>query len=93
MVKRALWGVMLNCDVSGEPFPGGESMAVTGATIDWAAMWAVPSMQGHEVLIKIFDSIERLLGRTSINIASTRLNFSHEMRMPSLDVSVKFIFA
>ncbi|KFY11583.1 hypothetical protein V492_04374 [Pseudogymnoascus sp. VKM F-4246] len=93
MGKCALWGVMLNLDVFDKLSPSGESIAVPGATLDWAAMWATPFMQGYGVHLEIFDSIERLLGRTSMNLASAGLDIVHEMRMSSFDVVVKFIFA
>ncbi|OBT39036.1 hypothetical protein VE00_10812 [Pseudogymnoascus sp. WSF 3629] len=86
MVKCALWGVMLNFDVFDELSPSGESIAVPGAIFDRAAMWATIFMQGHEVRLKIFDSIERLLGRTSMNIASAGLDIVHEMGMPNFNV-------
>lgn len=93
MVKFALWGVMLNFDVFDELSPSGESIAVSGAILDHAVIWAAIFMQGLEVCLKIFDSIERLLGRTSMNIASAGLDIIHEMGMPNFDVSIKFIFA
>ncbi|KFY05155.1 hypothetical protein V491_09192 [Pseudogymnoascus sp. VKM F-3775] len=93
MVKFALWGVMLNFDMFDELPPSGESIAMPGAILNHAAIWATTFMQSHKVCLKIFDSIERLLGRTSMNIASAGLDIVHEMGMANFDVSVKFIFA
>jgi hypothetical protein len=71
---------MFSFDVFDKFFQSGESIAVSGAFLDRAGIWA------------IFNRIERFLDRASMNIASFGQDNVHEMGMPSFDVIVKFIF-
>jgi hypothetical protein len=92
MVKCAVWGIMFSFDVLVKFFQSGESIAVSGAFLDRAAMWAINLVHGCEVCLTIFNRIERFLDRASMNIASVGLDNVHEMGMPSFDVIVKFVF-
>jgi hypothetical protein len=83
---------MFSFDVLVKFFQSGESIAVSGAFLDRAAMWAINLVHGCEVCLTIFNRIERFLDRASMNIASVGLDNVHEMGMPSFDVIVKFVF-
>lgn len=93
MVKRALWRVMLIFDMVDKLSPNGKSIAVSGACLNRAVMWAIMFVRSREVHLKILDSIERFPDRTSMNIASAGLDSAHEMGMPGFDVSIKFVFS
>jgi hypothetical protein len=83
---------MLSFDVVDKFSPSGKSIGVSGAYLNRAAMWTIMLVRGCEVCLKIFNRIERFLDRASMNIAPVGLDNVHKMRMPSFDVSVKFVF-
>jgi hypothetical protein len=55
-------------------------------------MWAIILVCGCVVCLKIFNRIEMFLDHVSMNTASAGMDNVHEMGMPSLGVSVKFVF-
>jgi hypothetical protein len=51
MVKFALWWVMLNFDMFDELCRTGESIVMSSATLNRAAMWAMNFVPSREVLL------------------------------------------
>jgi hypothetical protein len=92
MAKRTLRGVMLICEMFKKFLGAREPLAVVNAGSNWAAMWMAVLVSSHEMRLKFFDSLERILHRTSMNIALERLDNTHEIGMPILDVIVELIF-
>jgi hypothetical protein len=92
MAKRTLRGIMLICEMFKKFLGAREPLAVVSAGFNWAAMWMAVLMSNHEMRLKFVDSLERILHHTSINIASERLDNTHEIGMPILDVIVELIF-
>ena len=84
---------MLNFDMFDELSRSGEPIAMPSAILNRAAMRAINFMRSREVLLQIFDTVERSLDGTAMNIASVGLDNVHKVGMPSFDVSVKFVFA
>jgi hypothetical protein len=91
VAKRTIRRIMLIC-VMFKKFRGArESLAVVGAGFNRAAMWMAVFMSSHEMRLKFLDSLERILHRTSTNIALETLDNTHEIGMPILDVLVELI--
>jgi hypothetical protein len=55
-------------------------------------MWMAVLMSSPEMRLKFLDSLERILHRTSMNIALEGLDNTYEIGMPILDVLVELIF-
>jgi hypothetical protein len=83
---------MLSFDIVNKFSLSSKSISILVIFLNRAVMWTIILMRDCEVCLKIFNRIKRFLDYISMNIALIGLHNIYKIRMPSLDVLVKFVF-
>jgi hypothetical protein len=92
VAKRTLQRSMLICEMFKKFLPARESLAVVSAGFNRAPMWMAVFMSSHEMRLKFSTILKGIFIIHPMNIALERLDNTHKIGMPILDVIVELVF-